>query len=234
MPRLLSFKGRASASALALLALLIWNPAPPAQAGGLSDLKKFTTNLDTWSAAFSQTTYDERGLVRERSSGRFYLKRPGMFHWDYRLPYRQQIIGDGDSVWLYDHDLKQVDVRDQEGPFNLLASLLTGSNSRLLSRFDIFEKTPEKDGGGRTAVELRPKKTLAADAEIPFKLVRLDFTHGHLRQVRLVDELEQKLFFAFNRIERNKALPASRFRFQPPAGVDVLDRRRANTGHGKS
>ena len=220
--------------ALAVLALLAWTLTTTAHASGLSDLKKFTTGLDTWSAAFSQTTYDGRGLVRERSSGRFYLKQPSLFHWDYRLPYRQQIIGDGNSVWLYDHDLKQVDVRDQEGSFNLLASLLTGRSSRLLNRFDILEKTPEKERSGRTAVELRPKKNLAADAEVPFKLVRVDFTRGRLRQVRLIDELEQKIVFAFNRIKRNKALPASRFQFQPPPGTDILDRRRASAARGKS
>ncbi len=217
----------------AVLTLVALTLATPAQADGLADLKKFTTDLKTWSAAFNQTTYDGRGLMRERSSGRFYLKQPGLFHWDYRRPYRHQIIGDGDSVWLYDHDLKQVDVRDQEGSFNLLASLLTGRSSRLLSRFDILEKVPERTQGGRTAIELRPKKTLAADVEIPFKLVRIDFTRGRLRQVRLIDELEQKIVFAFNRIERNKALPASYFRFQPPAGTDVLDRRRASAARGK-
>ena len=232
MPQLFSFDRRPPA--LAVLALLVWALTTPAYAGGLSDLKKFTTSLDTWSAAFNQTTYDGRGLVRERSSGRFYLKQPGLFHWDYRLPYRQQIIGDGNSVWLYDHDLKQVDVRDQEGSFNLLASLLTGRGHQLLSRFDILEKAPENDRGDRTAVELRPKKTLPADVEVPFKLVRVDFTDGRLRQVRLIDELEQKIVFAFNRIERNKALPASRFQFQPPADTDVLDRRRASAAHGKS
>ena len=232
MPRLLPFKR--SSPAFAASILIAWALAVPAHADGLSDLKKFTTDLDTWSAAFSQTTYDDRGLVRERSSGRFYLKQPGLFHWDYRRPYRQQIIGDGDSVWLYDHDLKQVDVREQEGSFNLLASLLTGRSSRLLSRFDIREKKPEKTGGGRTAVELRPKKTLAADVEIPFKSVRVDFTRGRLRQLRLIDELEQKIVFAFNRIKRNKALPASRFQFQPPAGTDILDRRRTGAGRGKS
>lgn len=39
------------------------------------------------------------------------LSRPGKFVWRIEKPYKQQLVGDGEKVWMYDPDLRQVTVR---------------------------------------------------------------------------------------------------------------------------
>ena len=50
----------------------------------------------------------------QQSEGEFYLNRPGKFRWDYRAPYEQIIVSDGQRIWIYDVDLQQVTVQKQE------------------------------------------------------------------------------------------------------------------------
>ena len=73
---------------------------------GLSDMK----------GQFIQTTADSKRL-----RGKFYVKKPGRFRFDYALPSRLVIVSDGKYLAIQDHDLKTDDrIPLDSTPFRLL------------------------------------------------------------------------------------------------------------------
>lgn len=66
-------------------------------------------------------TFVQTGADRKRMRGRFYVKRPGRFRFDYALPSRQVIISDGTYLAIQDYDLNNEDrVALDQTPFRLL------------------------------------------------------------------------------------------------------------------
>ena len=55
-----------------------------------------------------------------------------------------------------------------------------------------------------------------------FEKVRLGFAGKDLKAMELQDSFGQTTHIRFNKIERNPPLPASTFKFVPPAGADVV------------
>lgn len=73
-------------------------------------------NLGSLKGAFVQT-----GADKKRMKGKFYLKRPGQFRFDYALPSKQVIVSDGEYLAIQDHDLNNEDrVELDKTPFRLL------------------------------------------------------------------------------------------------------------------
>ncbi len=60
--------------------------------------------LENMKGAFVQT-----GADKKRMRGKFYVKRPGRFRFDYSLPSKQIIVSDGQSLAVQDHDINTED-----------------------------------------------------------------------------------------------------------------------------
>src|SRR5690606_21385679 len=90
----------------------------------------------------------------ETSRGRVRLARPDRFAWEYREPYRQTIVSDGRTLWVYDEDLAQVTVStlDAESPATP-ARLLSGEVD--LAAEYVTEELGEE--AGLTWVKLTPR-----------------------------------------------------------------------------
>ena len=68
-------------------------------------------DLQSLETDFVQSVFDADSQLIESSSGHMLMQKPGRFRWDYRQPYEQLIVADGDRIWHYDSDLEQVTVR---------------------------------------------------------------------------------------------------------------------------
>ena len=77
-------------------------------ANPLADFRAYTRDLSSLSGAFTQEVRDKNGRVSRQSAGTFAIARPGKFRFVYEKPYKQTIVSDGVTVWLYDEDLNQV------------------------------------------------------------------------------------------------------------------------------
>lgn len=202
--------------ALLCLALLV---TPLAQANSLDRLRSFLEGTKTLRADFTQTVMAKNGRKPQFSSGAMAVARPHKFRWQIEKPYPQLIVGDGEKVWLYDPELKQVTVKKQGAALSgSPASLLAGEGMVALEKHFSLRDVGEKDG--LEWLEATPK---AADSG--FERVRIGFAAnaaGELRAMELVDSFGQTTSLVFSRFERNPALNAATFRFTPPAGADVL------------
>jgi outer membrane lipoprotein carrier protein len=185
-----------------------------AQAGAIDQLHDFLKSTRTLKAEFAQMVIGKNGRKPQQSSGVVSISRPGKLRWEIQKPYPQLIVGDGEKVWIHDPDLQQVTVRKAgQAIGGSPAALLSGSNE-LEKNFTLREAG---EAEGMAWVEATPK---AGDSG--FEKVRLGFAGNDLKAMELHDSFGQTTHIRFARIERNPALPASTFRFTPPAGADVV------------
>ena len=185
-----------------------------AHAGGVERLKAFVAGAKTAEADFSQTVSDKNGRVTQQASGRMAFARPGKFRWDYAAPYEQVIVGDGSKLWLYDVDLDQVTVKP-------LGDVIAGTPAALLAGDNAIEKYFSLKNAGEADglewLEARPK-----NKDTSFERIRMGFKGDVLVQMELFDFFGQRTTLKLSKFARNPSIPASKFKFTPPKGADVI------------
>ena len=192
---------------------LIWLPPVQAEMSG-SLVQTFFNELDTLQADFHQEVRDSDNTVQQVSDGKVWIQRPGRFRWDYAAPYRQQLVSDGERLWSYDEDLEQVTVQPIGKVLSATPAMLLGGSQPIESIFTV-ESLP--DDGNRQRALLKPKSD---DSNITALL--LDFTDRVISGIRAEDGFGNITIFTFSNLVRNRELDSALFRFEPPAGVDVV------------
>lgn len=181
---------------------------------GETYLEDFLANTRTLEASFQQTLRTHDGEVLQQTEGEFYLDRPGKFRWNYRSPYEQVIVSDGERIWIYDVDLRQVTVQKQSAGLPATPMALLEDSSTLHQDFNV---SPLDEQGGVYRLKLLSKSKESDFGEI---IVGLD-ANG-LRFMQLHDQFEQVTDIVFSDIDTNKKLAKEIFEFIPPEGVDVF------------
>ena len=197
----------ASTAALALAPLF-------AEAGAIDQLSRFLQDTRTLKADFAQIVVARGGRKPQESSGTVAISRPGKLRWEILKPYPQLVVGDGEKIWIHDPELKQVTVRKAGQALGGSPAALLAGNNELEREFVLAEAG---DVDGLAWVEATPKQS-----DSGFEKVRLGFAGADLRAMELYDNFGQVTHIRFSKLMRNPALPADTFRFEPPAGADVI------------
>jgi len=192
--------------------LLVFSSA--ALADGVSSLKDFFANTNSMRAKFKQEVLDNQNRKIQEVEGTMQLQRPNKFRWDYQKPYEQQIVSDGQQVYLYDVDLEQVTIRD-------LSKTLGFSPAALLAGGDEAEKSFTLKNAVRND-DLTWVLALPKSKESGFERVLLGFSGNELKKLELYDSFSHITYIAFENVERNPSLKPETFLFTPPKGVDVV------------
>jgi len=179
-----------------------------------TQLEQFSQDLQTLQASFDQLVIGVDGAIEDESAGRLWLSRPQLFRWEYGGEFPELLVADGDHVWIYDEMLEQVTVKDQsrlssDSPLTLLTDL-----SHLDEQFEVRELG---DGNGMHLLELK-----ARSQEAEFERILLGLRDDTLLLMAMEDAFGLRTEIRFRDIERNLALDASLFRFDPPPDTDVL------------
>ncbi len=177
-------------------------------------LENFLAKTQTLEASFQQTLRTHDGEVLQQTEGMFYLNRPGKFRWNYKLPYEQEIVSDGERVWIYDVDLQQVTVQRQDVSLPSSPMALLQDSSKL---YESFKVVPLDAHEGVYRLKLESKTSASDFVEI---VVGLD--KNGLRFMQLHDQFEQVTDIVFSDIATNPKLDNKLFNFIPPEGVDVF------------
>ena len=173
-------------------------------------LAVFFDDLQTLSADFDQRVLDDNRQEIQASKGRMWIRRPGMFRWDYSEPYQQQIVADGEHLWSYDKDLEQVTVQVADEVLTATPAMLLSGRQPLQEVFDIRELAGQQ-------YLLTPKNNDSNVTEL-----RLQFSDGALQQIAAADTFGNTTVFSFSNIQRNPLLDRQLFSFVPPEGADVV------------
>jgi outer membrane lipoprotein carrier protein len=151
------------------------------------------------------------------SGGRFEFQRPDRFRFDYKRPFEQTIVADGQTLWLYDRDLNQVTQKPQAQALGSTPAALVTSWASVSKLAEVFELTDEPDADGLSwakAVPRQPDGTLRS--------IRVGFANGQLAVLEMDDSFGQRSVLKFEGFKANPAFEAGHFNFKPPPGADVL------------
>ena len=199
---------------LAALAMTFAVPVAALASEGAERLTRMLEPLRTYEAAFQQQILDGSGERLQEASGRMWLSRPGKFRWEVDAPYQQEVVSDGEEVYLYDPDLEQVTVQalDQRVT-HTPALLLSGSANELTDSYDV---TRQQQGSAETFT-LFPKS-----ADTLFEALEMTFRGERLATLQMIDSTGQRTAIVFSDVRMNQAIDDGMFAFEIPDGTDVI------------
>ena len=192
-----------------------------AQASGLDSLERFVKTAKSGRAEFTQVVTaparEGQAARSKNSSGTFEFARPSRFRFNYKKPFEQTIVADGQTLWLYDADLRQVTSRKQSDVLASTPAALIASAPDLaaLRRDFTLEAAPEKDG-------LQWVKAIPKAKEGQLHLVNVGFRGDDLAVLEIFDSFGQRSVLTFSKLELNAAVSPDVFNFKPPQGADVV------------
>ena len=192
-----------------------------ASAGGMESLENFVKTAKTGRADFTQvvTAPGKEGQVArsKTSTGTFEFSRPARFRFDYKKPFEQTIVADGQTLWLYDVDLKQVTSRKQAQVLGATPAALIASSPDLVALKKDFNLEAVADRDGLHWVQATPK---LKDGQL--HSVKIGFRGNELAALDILDSFGQRSVISFNKMELNAGVSPDSFQFKPPQGVDVV------------
>ena len=204
-----------------IAAILIAGCQASAWADGLKDLEDFVRNTKSGRAEFTQvvTSPPKAGesARSKTSSGTFEFLRPNRFKFVYQKPFEQTIVADGQTLWLYDVDLKQATARSQSQALGTTPAALIASAPDLKALQAEFTLSATPDAQGQQWVLATPK---TKDGQL--QSVRIGFRAGALAALEILDSFGQKSVLSFNTFQTNATLDTNHFQFKPPPGADVI------------
>mgnify|MGYP000686648594 FL=1 len=188
-------------------------------AEGISDLNAFVNNVSSMSSEFSQIVLDKKGSKLQDVEGVMLFKRPNKFRWDYLKPYQNQIISDGDRLYMYDQDLRQVSI-------NSIAKV-GGSTPLLIIAGKNIEKyftlkNIESQAGDESSQNIKWVEAIPKEEGAGFSKVMLGLTENKLSVMKIVDAFEHITTISFKNAKYNVSLSDNDFLFKLPNGVDVV------------
>jgi len=195
--------------------------AAAAHADGLGDLENFVRSVRSGRAEFTQVVTppprEGQPARSKTSSGSFEFQRPDRFRFQYRKPFEQVMVADGQTLWLYDVDLNQVSARPQaQALASTPVALLAGAADLAALKRD-FTLTSAADAGGLQWVEAVPR---VKDGTL--RRVRIGFRDGALAVLEIDDSFGQRSVLSFSGLQTNVPIAADRLKFVPPQGADVV------------
>jgi len=180
-------------------------------------LTNFVSELKTYEARFEQSQRDPRGNQVQFSTGYMALSRPGKFRWVYETPYEQQLISDGESLWVYDPDLEQATRRALTGSIDTSPIMILMDEKSLTEVYDI-KLVDEEDG-------MRWFSLTAHDGQSDFNQILIGMDEQGFASMQLIDAFDNVTRVSFMDRKINRPLDMDQFDFTPPEGVDVVETR---------
>jgi outer membrane lipoprotein carrier protein len=201
---------------LALAALQVAGAAKT----GRDDLQRFFKDVQSFTAQFNQVVLDESLNMLQESSGTLWIQRPNRFRWNYVAPFEQQIVGDGNKIWVYDVELRQVTVRRMSGGLGNTPAILLAGRGTLDDDFEVKSLGTQ---GKLDWLQLTPRSKDGG-----FEDIRVGFDKGKIRVLEMIDGFGQTTRIALRNAAENVDISPERFVFKVPPGVDVVRERGAS------
>ncbi len=179
-----------------------------------------------FSADFMHTY--EGGMLRTRlvERGTMLVKRPGRMRWDYREPERKLFVSDGERLYSYLPEDRQVIIGrlPDDNAATTPALFLAGAGD-FVDDFTAAFDTVQDPPADSYVLRLTPTRT-----ERDFEFLTLVIDASTLAIVRLISyDLQGGIStFVFSNLQENQGLSDTPFTFEIPPGTDVIDTTRTD------
>ena len=179
-----------------------------------SELSNILNQMNSLTGKFKQKVVDQNGATLQEVSGQFFFKKPNLFKWDYLEPSKSQLISDGELLYLYDPDLKQV-VISQLKKFGGVSPAMLLVTSDIESLFEVTIIQDKKGTDWFRALPLEPEKA-------NFKEVFINFVQKELKGMRIIDGFNNSTEIEFIKVSRNTDINEAIFLFNTPEDTDII------------
>ncbi len=179
-----------------------------------SELSNLLNKMNSLTGNFKQKVIDQNGAILQEVSGQFFFKKPNLFKWNYLEPVKSQIISDGELLYLYDPDLKQVIISQLKKIGGVSPAMLLVTRD-IESLFKVSIIQDEKGVSWFKALPHEPEKA-------NFKEVFINFVQNELKGMRIIDGFDNTTEIEFIKVSRNININEAIFLFNTPEDIDVI------------
>lgn len=211
---------------MAMLALAgsLWAQVPvnapvvaTAEDHALQELVALLQQTDTLQAEVEQLLMDQEGRELQETRALLLMQKPSSFRWEIVEPYSELMVTDGNRIWRYEPDLEQVTIQTFNTELDRTpVMLLNGTAESIRDNYAVTASTMADGEHQRFILLPRQPDSL-------FERMSLTFNGAVLEEMQFEDSLGQQTSLSFHDVQRNVAVDAGSFSFEPPAGVDVID-----------
>jgi len=205
-----------------VLALLVAaaSAAPPSPAELARAIQQKYDTVKDLSASFVHSY--RGGVLRKEATerGTVQIKKPSRMRWTYESPERKVFVADGNRIYSYIPEDRQVIVAPvpADGEATTPALFLSGHGNLTRDFAAAFPDEPDPMPGTYSLL-LTPHRQ---EAEYDWLLLVVDRGTYRLRKLVTQDAQGGRSTFTFSDVRENTGVPDSTFRFTIPRGVDVV------------
>jgi len=181
-------------------------------------------DMGSLSARFERRHFWKLVDQTQEIKGRLYVQRPDRFRFETKI---QTVVTDGVTVWNYDSANEQVVIsryessKDDQSQEKLLFDLiLLGDYSDRYAPHYAGEARVDRKSCHLVALDARQDETYISQIRL-----WVDRDRWLVRQVEYRNINDDVTTYALSDLKTGKKLKATRFRFDPPDGIEVVDLR---------
>jgi len=178
-----------------------------------SDLSILLNKNESFQGSFNQIVFDNQGQIIEEANGKVIFKKPHFFKWIYKKPHQNQIISDGEIIYIYDPDLSQVIMSQFSQSNNNNPSLIFFQKN-----IEKFFKVTTKSINGELWYRCQ---SLSDDADYETLELKFD-SQGKVLAMNIIDRLKNKILVNFEDIQTNIKINEATFLFNVPENVEII------------
>ena len=178
-----------------------------------SDLSILLNKNESFQGSFNQIVFDNQGQIIEEANGKVIFKKPHFFKWIYKKPHQNQIISDGEIIYIYDPDLSQV-IMSQFSQSNSNNPSLIFFQKNIEKFFEVTTKSINGEIWYRC-------QSLSDDADYETLELKFD-SQGKVLAMNIIDRLKNKILVNFEDIQTNIKINEATFLFNVPENVEII------------
>ncbi|MCL4547463.1 MAG: outer membrane lipoprotein chaperone LolA [Bacteroidetes bacterium] len=173
-------------------------------------------SIGNFTADFSQAIYATQGSNPAKVTGKFYYKKKNKFIVELK---NEMIVSDGNTIWNLNKKFNRVVISyfsDDPTSFSLETFVF---DYPPLCKVRLVKEDHAAHGEG--ILELTPK-----DQDMEFKSVKIYVNkEGLISALEIIDRGDIKYSFQFSNFKLNQSMPDSKFTYNPPKGIHIIDLR---------
>ena len=176
----------------------------------------YLNGIESLEANFLQEITDQDGVVLETSQGFLKIKKPNKYRWVYFSPMEQEIVSNGDKIWIHDPELEQVVVRDTlDSDPNMLDFIF--EDPRVIAKtYSIEPLLDESDSEEKFLL------THLKAASAIFEKAYVSFYNRIIEEVHVITGADRTLKIRLKEVRKNTEIRAQEFEFVPNKDTDVV------------
>ena len=174
--------------------------------------------IQSFSAHFRQIFRGPYWEIEE--GGRVWMKKPGKMRWEYEQPSSKLFVSDGVKIYFYVPEDNQVMVADLSLDLQDTPLLFLIGRGNIQEDFQVAldpEETPLETGN--PVLRLTPRQL---QAHFSFLIVEIDPALAVIHRLAVIEPLGNRNDYVLTGWRENPRIDDDKFRFQIPAGVEVL------------